>query len=372
MKGKGFIRLIGIMLLVFSCMACNYEDNPFVEIKRHSGDLEAFLAKERPIVIKKQFQKKVRRINKGQKRTFQYIRPEEQSSLSVYEYEEFYLLRRVELDERGTIYLMGGDQQRILAVTSDFETKQWYGKGQGEGPCEWTNAYDIATSERRIFVSDFKQKKVSLIDKQTGHCVDVLMEGADKIGIIEGKWVVSTSSESDYLLATYNENGQLLRSYLDFIEDMPQSYGAMDGFMAQGSTHAYYSFLYAGFLVRFTPEGQIQYIVDTINHPGEMPGIGQYDVNGARITMLSHNSKLVSFGIAKMGDRLYNLAGYIYDEDGETIKETVLDGYIAKTGEYHSSYRINGEYDMITSNSTSILLGHGEEGQITLINHVVF
>lgn len=235
----------------------------------------------------------------------------------------------------GGIYI--SDKQHIFRYNDgSFDSVFTPNKGRGPNEVPQIFRFDVFKDsliaiagypELRILTHDFHSDSTNLIN--THYRGNVLF---DQEGNIYGEY---TNHPSSYMITKLSTAGDSLNSFGKLFENQHMSLNMFDLYWDYNEKHnlIIIGFMYVGYYIALTPEGDVEYAVESIQHPGRMPLF----INSGGIEYIDEEGKTVLRWLSTNNDETH-----IYTASAMNRKEEVYGALIdvidAGTGEYKFSY----------------------------------
>lgn len=262
----------------------------------------------------------------------------------------------VRVDKRGNIYIFDLGDTCVKKFTSDGKFIQKFGKGRGQGPGEFINPTDYGIKNNgEVWICDpvigyitvFDIKGIPIETYRTNNPPMRLGLFSSNGFLVVPLFFVVPSFFMELSFEKYDARGKLMSIFNLPIpwKKKSRSHLIMDGRLSvDDEDNIYYAFIRVGLLASFSQEGNLRYLVETIDRTPP-PEVIKFS-GGVRI---DPKSPWTALSVNTVDSEIYILSHI----GSKNKKGMVLDVYSSFDGRYVYSYEISQKclYSYVTIDS---------------------
>ncbi|MBA4157146.1 MAG: 6-bladed beta-propeller [Gemmatimonadetes bacterium] len=247
---------------------------------------------------------------------------------------------KVQVVSDGRIFVLDFGDRSVKEFSATGALVRTYGIGDGRGPGELLNPTDFFVSDRgEVWILDPAQGRIMIFDHEALplRTIPVGVPAIRLMGLPDNSYVLMAAGEK--LFSRYTPAGDLVHSFGQFVEDQLRQGIALQGDIARiGEKDLIYAPLRAGYIARFSAEGELRYYKETVDRL-PYPGVEAMPSGGVRIAPESRG-QVATRSVSVLGDEVYLLTPGAR-VDGQRV--SVADVYDGRDGSYRYSFRISEE-----------------------------
>lgn len=255
----------------------------------------------------------------------------------------------IKVDSRGHAFVADGPDWTVKEYSPEGRFVRSYGNGRGRGSGVFASVTDLEFGQDgQLWVADESARRIHLFSPGGEFLRSVPTETAPyriaRFG--PGQMVTLMIVGSDHLFGVIDRDGRLVESFGGFLDRQQEHGFALDGFLSRDGRGGFvYAGLYAGLLAAYSGDGELRYLVSTIEGLPLPRLFG--DRRGKR--WIDREAPISALSLSVAGDAIHVVSSF----DAGVRRLGVLDTYALADGSYLHSRRtpegcahaaVHGEY----------------------------
>lgn len=241
----------------------------------------------------------------------------------------------VRVDATGNVYVLDHGDGSIRKFSETGRSLRRFGGDTSYRPMGFLNVSDIAVDALgSVWVLD-KEARALTVFAASGEIQRELKfeERPSRLILGDSVFVLALMSPVAHLFEVYTLDGTLVKRFGEVVEDQGKMFRGLEGWVSGLSAGTFaYAPLYAGVLAKFTEQGELLYLVETIGTASTTV----LDVDRRGIHRVARETLNSAFGVGVWGEKIYTVT----NEEGSMRARDVLDLYRSSDGQYEYSIRL--------------------------------
>lgn len=238
-------------------------------------------------------------------------------------------------DQEGNLYVIDFGDVQIKKISKTGELLLRLGKGKGSAPGEFRNPIDYDfDSQNNIWVCDSETALITVFDRN-GKVVRTVRIPATPLRIVvisQNRFLLMLNSR-EQLFGVFDTTGKQDITFGSFIENQIKHDIVLDGWLTPIRNQGFvYAPLYAGFLAKFSYDGDALFYTHTIVS-SPWPKAVESSEGGVYV---DRNAPVVLRDVCNFKDTIYTLSRFGLKSD----QESAIDAYSKQDGRYLYSIRL--------------------------------
>ncbi len=208
---------------------------------------------------------------------------------------------------------------------------------KGRGPMEVPQIFRFEIRNNIIAISGYPDLRLMIHDLSRDVSNLIMTQYRSDVMIDENSYIYGENSSniSGNMFNKFSSNGDSLKSFGNLFNNQAQSLDMFDFYWSYNSKHdlIFIGFMYVGYHVALTTDGEVKYSMHSIHHPGRYPVIttqgGYRFVDDGGISILRQ--------LTTANDELHVYTAHAADKKGEYYG-ALVEVFDVPTGKYKFSY----------------------------------